>query len=150
MLILLKGNICRRHGEIDTNMCHCFLVPLQDCVWESFTTLCSKISLVPMHSWDVICNVCSFSSCLLHIKPVYTRSMSRNQGLGGQSSSSCWAHRSDRTPKPAAQALLLAPAVKLHLSRVCDLIQINLAINLGKTERLISRMGALDLLRKGH
>lgn len=106
-------------------------------------TLCSKLSLLPASCWVVICNVCNFSPCLLYIKHVYKQSMCRNQGLVGQteSSSSCWAHRTDWTPKPAAQASLLAPAVKLHLSRACDTIQINLAINVGKTEGLLSRMG---------
>lgn len=153
MLILQKDNICRRHGKIDTNVCYCFLVPIQDHVLESSTTLCSKISLVPMCSWDGICNACNFSSCLLYMKPVYTQSVQkpRSRGTDRQSSPSCWAHRTDRTRKAAAQASPASvPAVKLHLSRACDLIQINLAINLGKTEKLISRIGTLDLLRKGH
>lgn len=138
-----------KHGKIDTNMCYCFLIPIQDCFSASFT---SEHTLFKAQlACDIICSICNFYTCYLCLKYVYINSTCRNRGLGGHTKccSSCWAHRTDGAPEPAAPALLLAPAVKLLLAGAWGLIQIKVVL-ISKAERLISRVGALDLLRKGH
>ena len=110
------------------------------------SSACSDVTC----SCDVSCSICNVCTYYLCINYMYTDSTCTNRGLGGymERCSSRWVCRADRALKPAAQASLLAPAVKLLLSRACDLIQMRLTL-IRKTERLISRMGVLDLLRKG-